>query len=107
MYNATADKILPTALIGSLPRPSWYTATLGPRSFLDAMVHAPYREQYTDAVAMYLHDQDVAGLDILTDGDARFDHDVGGVNQRLNVAHAHIKTGAPSHRRVEKTCATQ
>jgi 5-methyltetrahydropteroyltriglutamate--homocysteine methyltransferase len=78
VFNATADKIMPTALIGSLPRPSWYTATLGPRSFLDAMVHAPYREHYTDAVGMYLHDQDVAGLDILTDGDARFDHDVGG-----------------------------
>ena len=27
---------------------------------------------------MYLRDQELAGLDILTDGDARFDDDIGG-----------------------------
>jgi 5-methyltetrahydropteroyltriglutamate--homocysteine methyltransferase len=78
MFKATADIVLPTTIIGSLPRPSWYTARLGPRSFLDAMVHAPWREQYTDALAVYLHDQTVAGLDIVTDGDCRFDQEVGG-----------------------------
>ena len=78
MLNATKNKILPTTIIGSLPRPSWYTENLGTRSFLDAMVNSRYREQYTDALAVYLSDQTLAGLDICTDGDCRFDQDVGG-----------------------------
>ena len=78
MYNATKDIVLPTTIIGSLPRPSWYTASLGSRSFVDAMVNAPYREQYTDALGSYLREQEMAGLDIVTDGDCRFDDDVGG-----------------------------
>ena len=78
MLKATAGKILPTTLIGSLPRPSWYTENLGTRSFLDAMVTSRFREQYIDALSVYLRDQEVAGLDICTDGDCRFDQDVGG-----------------------------
>jgi len=78
MLNATKNKILPTTIIGSLPRPSWYTENLGTRSFLDAMVNSRYREQYTDALAVYVSDQTLAGLDICTDGDCRFDQDVGG-----------------------------
>ena len=57
---------LPTTIIGSLPRPSWYTENLGSRSFLDAMVDIAFREQYEDALAVYLRDQEVAGLDIVT-----------------------------------------
>ena len=78
MFNATADKILPTTITGSLPRPSWYTENLGTRSFLDAMVTSRFREQYVDAVSVYLREQELAGLDIVTDGDARFDQDIGG-----------------------------
>jgi len=78
MLNATAGKLLPTTVTGSLPRPSWYTENLGTRSFLDAMVNSRFREQYVDALSVYLRDQEVAGLDIVTDGDCRFDQDVGG-----------------------------
>src|ERR1700686_3599986 len=78
MLNATAGKMLPTTIIGSLPRPSWYTENLGTRSFLDAMVISRFREQYVDALSVYLREQEVAGLDIVTDGDCRFDQDVGG-----------------------------
>ena len=78
MITTSAGMTLPTAITGSLPRPSWYTENLGNRSFLEAMVDIRFREQYEDALAVYLRDQEVAGLDILTDGDARFDHDVGG-----------------------------
>ena len=78
MFNATADIMLPTTIIGSLPRPSWYTENLGTKAFLDAMVNARFREQYNDALAVYLTDQEVAGLDVCTDGDCRFDNDVGG-----------------------------
>ncbi|HXS42903.1 MAG TPA: cobalamin-independent methionine synthase II family protein [Stellaceae bacterium] len=78
MLTATKDVKLPTTITGSLPRPLWYTENLGHRSFMEAMINARYREQYTDAVSCYLRDQEMAGLDIVTDGDARFDTEVGG-----------------------------
>src|SRR6266536_1485578 len=65
MLKATAGKMLPTTVTGSLPRPSWYTENLGLKSFLDALLS-------------YLREQETAGLDIVTDGDCRFDQDVGG-----------------------------
>src|SRR5262245_19742727 len=78
MLKATAGLMLPTTITGSLPRPSWYTENLGTRSFLDAMVTSRFREQYVDALSVYLREQEVAGLDIVTDGDCRFDQDIGG-----------------------------
>ncbi len=78
MYRASKDIILPTTITGSLPRPSWYTENLGTRHFLQAMVNRRFREQYEDALTVYLRDQELAGLDILSDGDCRFDDDVGG-----------------------------
>jgi 5-methyltetrahydropteroyltriglutamate--homocysteine methyltransferase len=80
MYKASAGVTLPTSIIGSLPRPAWYTATLGSRSFLEAMVNSRYREQYEDAVSCFLRAQETAGLDILTDGDAHYDEEVGGMS---------------------------
>ena len=78
MLKATAGKVLPTTITGSLPRPSWYTENLGTKSFLDAMVISRFREQYVDTLSAYLREQEVAGLDIVTDGDCRFDQDIGG-----------------------------
>jgi 5-methyltetrahydropteroyltriglutamate--homocysteine methyltransferase len=78
MYRATKDIMLPTTITGSLPRPTWYTENLGSRMFLDAMVNRRYREQYVDTLSCYLREQELAGLDIVTDGDCRFDDDVGG-----------------------------
>jgi 5-methyltetrahydropteroyltriglutamate--homocysteine methyltransferase len=80
MLNATKELILPTTITGSLPRPAWYTENLALRPFRDALADARFREQYADAVATYLRDQERAGLDIVTDGDARFDTDVGGMS---------------------------
>ncbi len=78
MFNATKNKKLPTAMVGSFPRPSWYTESLRGRPFKVALGDSLYREQYMDAVACYVNEQERAGLDILTDGDARFDLEVGG-----------------------------
>ena len=50
MLKATAGKVMPTTVIGSLPRPSWYTENLGLKSFLDAMVISRFREQYVDTL---------------------------------------------------------
>jgi 5-methyltetrahydropteroyltriglutamate--homocysteine methyltransferase len=80
MYKASAGVTLPTSIIGSLPRPYWYNAVLGSRSFLEAMVNSRYREQYEDAVSCFLRAQEIAGLDICTDGDAHYDEEVGGMS---------------------------
>jgi 5-methyltetrahydropteroyltriglutamate--homocysteine methyltransferase len=78
MFRATSGILLPTTITGSLPRPSWYTENLGPRAFIDAMVSRRFREQYEDALTSYIGAEELAGLDILTDGDCRFDDDVAG-----------------------------
>jgi 5-methyltetrahydropteroyltriglutamate--homocysteine methyltransferase len=78
MLRATANQLLPTTITGSLPRPSWYTENLGLKAFLEAMVETRFREQYEDSLAVYLNEQTIAGLDIVTDGDCRFTQDIGG-----------------------------
>jgi 5-methyltetrahydropteroyltriglutamate--homocysteine methyltransferase len=80
MFKASAGVMLPTSIIGSLPRPAWYTAVLGRQSFLEAMSNARHREQYEDAVSVHLRAQETAGLDICTDGDAHYDEQVGGIS---------------------------
>lgn len=80
MFKASAGVVLPTSIIGSLPRPAWYSAVLGRQSFLEAMSNARYREQYEDAVSVHLRAQETAGLDICTDGDAHYDEEVGGMS---------------------------
>jgi 5-methyltetrahydropteroyltriglutamate--homocysteine methyltransferase len=78
MYKASADVVLPTSIIGSLPRPSWFTEGLESRSFLHSMSSSVFREQYEDAVSVHLRAQETAGLDICTDGDAHYDEQVAG-----------------------------
>ncbi len=105
MLTATKDIVMPTTIIGSLPRPSWYTENLAGRTFLHAMLDSRFREQYTDAVSVYLREQETAGLDICTDGDAHYDEEVGGQSwtsyplyhmdgfDRKNPAPAIMRTG--------------
>ena len=78
MLNATRDAVLPTAITGSYPRPHWFTEELRGRSFKDALGASRFREQYLDAVACLLREQEMAGIDVVTDGDSRFDLTVGG-----------------------------
>jgi 5-methyltetrahydropteroyltriglutamate--homocysteine methyltransferase len=78
MLTVSKDRPLLTTITGSLPRPHWFVANLQGRPFSLAMTDIAFREQYTDAVTSYLSDQTRAGLDLLTDGDARCDCDVGG-----------------------------
>jgi len=78
-FIATKDRPLATTITGSLPRPAWFTHNLAGRTLLSAFADDPvYREQYNDAVATLIADQTRAGLDVVTDGEMRFDIDVGG-----------------------------
>ena len=96
MLNATRDKILPTTITGSYPRPHWFTEELRGRSFKAALGDSRFREQYLDAVACLVREQESAGLDIVTDGDSRFDLTVGGkswfyyVIERLHGITGHV-----------------
>src|SRR3989441_3475064 len=46
MLVATRDKILPTTMTGSYPRPQWFTEGLRGRAFKDALGDSVFREQY-------------------------------------------------------------
>jgi len=102
MFNATKDLKLPATITGSLPRPAWYTESLRERPFRDALVDARYREQYSDAVSTFIRDQERAGLDIVTDGDCRFDSDVGGMSWFQYPARRFKGLGGADYYRVKK-----
>ncbi len=78
VLTATRDQILPTTVTGSWPRPTWYTESLNGRPFSGAMADLAFREQYVDAIATVVSDQEYAGLDIVTNGDFHLDADVAG-----------------------------
>jgi 5-methyltetrahydropteroyltriglutamate--homocysteine methyltransferase len=78
VLTVTRDMILPTTITGSYPRPLWFDRNLDGRSFRAALGDSLFREQYLDAVASIIAEQESAGLDIVTDGDSRFDLTVGG-----------------------------
>ena len=98
MLTVTRDMILPTTITGSYPRPLWFDRSLAGRSFKEAMGDSLFREQYLDAVSSIIGEQEAAGLDIVTDGDSRFDLTVGGkswffyVIERLGGIHGHRDT---------------
>jgi hypothetical protein len=78
VLTITRDMVLPTTITGSYPRPLWFDRSLAGRSFKSALGDSLFREQYLDAVASIIAEQETAGLDIVTDGDSRFDLTVGG-----------------------------
>jgi 5-methyltetrahydropteroyltriglutamate--homocysteine methyltransferase len=98
MLKATLDKPLATTVTGSYPRPHWFTEGLRGRAFKDALGDSIFREQYLDAVSCIMREQELAGLDILTDGDSRFDLVVGGKSwffyaiERLRGITGHVDT---------------
>ena len=80
MFTATANRVLPTTVTGSWPRPTWFDAGLWGRSASDALLDISYREQLLDAVAVVVGEQERAGLDIVTNGDYHLDPDLAGLS---------------------------
>jgi 5-methyltetrahydropteroyltriglutamate--homocysteine methyltransferase len=60
MLGATKDKKLVTTVTGSFPRPSWFTHNLNGRPFRVAIGDTAYREQYLDALAGFISEQERA-----------------------------------------------
>jgi 5-methyltetrahydropteroyltriglutamate--homocysteine methyltransferase len=71
------DTILPTTMVGSYPRPHWYTYQLLGRDIRVAFKHHDHEEAFRDATASVIRDQEEAGLDIVTDGQMWYDDYVG------------------------------
>jgi hypothetical protein len=60
-------------MVGSYPRPLWFTHQLAGRDVLEAFKVAAHQEAFHDATRTVIKDQEQAGLDILTDGQMWFD----------------------------------
>src|SRR5436305_4962521 len=71
------DTILPTTMVGSYPRPKWFTYQLLGKDVRVAFKHVDHAEAYADATQVSIRDQEAAGLDIVTDGQMYFDDYVG------------------------------
>ncbi len=77
MPRKIVDTILPTTMVGSYPRPHWFTYQLLGRDIRVAFKHVDHAEAFEDATEVVIHDQEEAGLDIVTDGQMCFDDYVG------------------------------
>jgi 5-methyltetrahydropteroyltriglutamate--homocysteine methyltransferase len=71
------ETILPTTMVGSYPRPQWFTQQLLGRDVRVAFKEVRHEEAYVDAVASVIRDQQDAGLDSVTDGNMWYDDYVG------------------------------
>lgn len=77
-FTATKDLPLAATTTGSWPRPTWYTQSLWGRPLDTAMLDPNYREQFSDALAVVVSEQERAGLDLVTCGDFFLDADLAG-----------------------------
>ena len=75
--------ILPTTVIGSYPRPRWLREII--RRYKKGRVkEKTIKEAYNDAVIAVLKDQEIAGIDIPSDGEQRRDEMVEYFAERIN-----------------------
>ena len=72
-------------MVGSYPRPHWFTHQLRGRDIRVAFKEVQHEEAYNDAVATVIRDQEEAGLDIVTDGNMWYDDYVGSIGVFLLV----------------------
>jgi methionine synthase II (cobalamin-independent) len=77
MNHEIVKTILPTTMVGSYPRPHWFKHQLLGRDVRVAFKEVQHEEEYDDAVATVIRDQEEAGLDIVTDGNMWYDDYVG------------------------------
>jgi len=71
------ETLLPTTMVGSYPRPKWFTYQLAGRDVQVAFKAVDHAEAFSDATRVSIQDQEEAGLDIVTDGQMVFDDYVG------------------------------
>ncbi len=77
MPKKVVDRIMPTTMVGSYPRPGWFQHQLLGRDVRVAFKEVAHEEAYIDAVGTIIAEQEEAGLDIVTDGNMWYDDYVG------------------------------
>ena len=74
MLTKVTDKILPTTMIGSYPKPRWFEDyNVAGADLLEWWKIEKHFQAFRDATAACIKDQELAGLDIVTDGQMHFD----------------------------------
>src|SRR6201984_509117 len=74
------DTLLPTTMIGSYPKPRWFEEyNVAGSDLLEWGKIEKHFQGYPDATAACIKDQEIAGLDIVTDGQMHFDQYGGGI----------------------------
>lgn len=69
MRVGTNDILLPTTMVGNYPNPRWYDGQAFARYPNGEFIYDSIsREAFEDAVGAIVHDQELAGLDIISDG---------------------------------------
>jgi 5-methyltetrahydropteroyltriglutamate--homocysteine methyltransferase len=71
----TRVPVLPTTVVGSYPVPEWMER-LKTEYFRSRMSHAQLLDVHEMAIKAALHDQEQAGIDIVSDGELRRDNDI-------------------------------
>ena len=98
MLKTTRDMMLPTAITGSYPRPLWFDASLAGPLVQGGAGRFAVSRAVSRRGRRIINAQEAAGLDIVTDGDSRFDLAVGGKSwffypiERLGGIHGHRDT---------------
>jgi 5-methyltetrahydropteroyltriglutamate--homocysteine methyltransferase len=77
------EDLLPTTMVGSYPRPHWFTHQLDGRDIRSAFKVIHHQEAFSDAVKVAIGDQERAGLDVVTDGQMWFDDYAMGIGSFL------------------------
>ncbi len=78
MFTVTADRMLPSTITGSWPRPRWFDVSMWGRPLDTCMMDVRWREKFQDALAVVISEQERAGLDIVSHGDFHCDEDFAG-----------------------------
>jgi len=69
MRIGSQDVLLPTAMVGNYPNPRWYDGSAFATYPKGEFVYdAISREAFEDAIGAIVHDQESAGIDIISDG---------------------------------------
>jgi 5-methyltetrahydropteroyltriglutamate--homocysteine methyltransferase len=77
--SRVVDALIPVTMVGSYPRPRWYTRRSNGMDMREFWMDQNTREEYEDAVKAVIKDQEMAGLDIVSDGEMYEDDLVGAI----------------------------
>src|SRR5262249_62094317 len=94
------DTILPTTMIGSYPKPRWFEEyNLEGADLLEWWKLEKHFQAYRDATEACIKDQEIAGLDIVTDGQMHFDQYGGGIGSSVWVLEDGVRALTQGHGR--------